>query len=87
VAATLTLDQVIESGRFAWHVAGYLYINGEIFSAIHMEPPSVEGYAHALRVRRSSLRDAQHKISDGWNHAEGCGCRWCAPSDGDEHRH
>jgi hypothetical protein len=87
VAARLTFDQVIESGQFAWHPAGYLFINGEIYRAIHMEPPSAEGYARALRVRRSSLRAAEHKISEGWHHAEGCDCRFCAPTDGDELKH
>jgi hypothetical protein len=73
----LTLSQVRESQLFAWHPAGYLYVNGELFRALRMEPPASDGYSRALRVRRSSLTGGEHLVEDGWYHAEGCSCRFC----------
>jgi hypothetical protein len=52
-------------------------VNGELFRAVRMEPPASGGYRGVLSVRRSSLRDDDHTLEDGWRHAEGCSCDLC----------
>ena len=77
MAQMLTLLQVRQSSRFAWHPLGYLLVDGELFRAIRMEPPASGGYRGVLSVRRSSLHDDDHTVDDGWRHAEGCSCELC----------
>ena len=78
MARELTLAEVRHSRRFAWHPHGYLFVDGELFRAVRMEPPAAQGYSHALRVRRSSLSGGEHLVEDGWYHAEDCPCSLCA---------
>jgi hypothetical protein len=80
MARELTLAEVRDSRRFAWHPHGYLLVDGDLFSTVRMEPPAARGYSHALRVRRSSLLGAEHLVEDGWYHAEDCPCSLCAVS-------
>ncbi|HUK78347.1 MAG TPA: hypothetical protein VL117_12250 [Thermoleophilia bacterium] len=40
---TLSLAQVRESLEFAWHPLGYLFVCGELFRAVPMEPPAMQG--------------------------------------------
>jgi hypothetical protein len=78
MARELTLAEVRDSRRFAWHPQGYLFVDGELFRAVRMEPPAAQGYSHALRVRRSSLSGGHHLVEDGWYHVEDCPCSLCA---------
>lgn len=77
MAQMLTLSQVRRSPQFAWHPQGYLLVDGELFRAVRMEPPASAGYRGVLSVRRSSLRDGDQTLSDGWRHAESCTCELC----------
>ena len=77
MAQLLTLSQVRQSSRFAWHPVGYLFVDGQLFRAVRMQPPASAGYRGVLSVRRSSLRDNDHTLEDGWRHAEGCSCELC----------
>ena len=77
MAQLLTLSQVRGSPLFAWHPHGYLLIDGELFRAVRMEPPSSAGYQGVLSVRRSLLDDADRLLAEGWRHVEGCDCELC----------
>jgi hypothetical protein len=77
MARELTLAEVRDSRRFAWHPHGYLFVDGELFRAVRMEPPAAQGYSHALCVRRSSLCGGEHVVEVGWYHADGCPCSLC----------
>ena len=57
MAQILTLLQVRGSPQFAWHPQGYLWVDGELFRAVRLEPPATGGYQGVLTVRRSTLRD------------------------------
>jgi hypothetical protein len=81
MARELTLAEVRKPRRFAWHPHGYLFVDGELFRAVRMEPPAAQGYSHALRVRRSSLSGGEHLVEDGWYHAEDCPCSLCVASE------
>ena len=78
MAQILTLLQVRGSPQFAWHPLGYLWVDGELFRAVRLEPPATEGYQGVLSVKRSALRDGDHTIDGGWRHREGCRCDLCA---------
>ena len=78
MAQILTLLQVRGSPQFAWHPLGYLWVDGELFRAVRLEPPATGGYQGVLSVKRSALRDGDHTIDGGWRHREGCRCDLCA---------
>jgi hypothetical protein len=78
MAQTLSLSHVRESSHFAWHPLGYLWVDGELFRAVRMEPPAAEGYQGVLSIKQSSLRDDLRILEDGWRHADGCSCELCA---------
>jgi hypothetical protein len=78
MAQILTLLQVRGSPQFAWHPQGYLWIDGELFRAVRLEPPATGGYQGVLTVRPSTLRDGDHTVDGGWRHGEGCRCDLCA---------
>ena len=77
MAQLLTLSQVRGSPLFAWHPLGYLMVDGELFRAVHMEPPASVGYRGVLRVERSHLGGDERLVTAGWSHAEGCSCELC----------
>jgi len=77
MAQLLSFSQVREFPLFAWHPQGYLLIGGELFRAVRMEPSASVGYQGVLAVRRSSLREGDHTLDFGWQHADGCGCDLC----------
>jgi hypothetical protein len=78
MAQILTLLQVRGSPRFAWHPQGYLWVDGELFRAVRLEPPATGGYQGVLTVKPSVLRDGDHTLDGGWRHGEGCGCDLCS---------
>jgi len=82
MAQSLSFSQVRESGLFAWHPDGYLYVDGELFRAVRMQRPSSESRAaysdEHLHVRRSSLHGLEKQIECGWHHEEACACALCA---------
>ncbi len=67
----LSLAQVRESLDFAWHPLGYLFVCGELFRAVPMEPPAGQGYQGALSVRRAAVQDGDKIVDDGWLQVEG----------------
>jgi hypothetical protein len=81
MAQTLTLLQVRGSALFAWHPLGYLWVDGQLFRAVRLEPPATGGYQGVLTVKPSTLRDGDHTIDGGWRHGEGCRCDLCTPTD------
>jgi hypothetical protein len=84
MAQLLTYSQVRESGLFAWHADGYLFIANELIRAVRLHPPASDacGYSDVcLHVRRSSLRGGEHLVESGWHHLDGCTCGFCAASE------
>lgn len=78
MAQLLTISQVRGSRRFAWHPLGYLFVDGELYRAVRMEPPASAGYRGVLNVQRSTLDDDDGLVADGWRHSEGCSCELCS---------
>jgi hypothetical protein len=81
----LTMDEVRQAGVFAWHEAGYLYVEGRIRRAITKLPPGAEQSRYRMRlvVTRSSMRGDERLLREGWSHLEGCRCPLCTPSAGE----
>jgi hypothetical protein len=73
------MDEVRQAGAFAWHEAGYLYVEGRIRRAITKLPPSAEQppYRPRLVVTRSTMRGGEKLLRDGWSHLEDCRCAYC----------
>lgn len=83
----LTMDEVRQAGVFAWHEAGYLYVDGRIRRAITKLPPGAEQrpYRPRLVVTRSSMRGSERLLREGWSHLEDCRCVFCrAPLSNEE---
>lgn len=80
MASSLTYSQVHESGLFAWHGDGYLFLADELLRATSLCPPAAAHNKRAahLRVTRSSLRGTELLLGLGWHHLDGCTCRFCA---------
>jgi hypothetical protein len=75
----LTLDQVRQAGRLAWHPKHhYLYSDGRLlrvvlFSPLRSSPPA----PITLTLRPSALHGDEQHVQSGWRHLEGCDCPLC----------
>ena len=75
----LTLDEVRQAGRLAWHSAHhYLYADGHLlrvvlFSPLRSDPP----FPITMNLHPSVLHGNEQHIQSGWRHLEGCDCRFC----------
>jgi hypothetical protein len=76
----LTMDEVRETGVFAWHEAGFLFVAGRIRRAMTKLPAASQErpYPPRLVVTRSALRGHERFLRDGWSHLEDCRCEFCA---------
>ena len=76
----LTLDQVRQAGRLAWHPKNhYLFSEGRLlrvvlFSPLRNNPPSPV----TINLRPSSLHGDEQHIQNGWRHLDDCDCVFCS---------
>jgi hypothetical protein len=78
----LTLDEVRQSGRLAWHPKHhYLYADGQLLRVVLLAPPGNDSpFAANFNLRLSSLHGNEQHIQSGWRHLEGCDCPVCGPA-------
>jgi hypothetical protein len=75
----LTLDQVRQAGRLAWHPARhYLFSEGRLLRVVLFSPLRSDLTAPiSMNLRPSSLHGDEQYIQNGWRHFEECDCGFC----------
>ena len=78
----LSLDQVRAVEAFAWHPAGYVYVDGKLLRDVDGAPyGSGAGPERRMALVSSKLGDMDQKVvGEGWHHLGGCRCRFCSPA-------
>jgi hypothetical protein len=78
---TLTLSQVREAGRFAWHPKEHYVFSGGLLLRVTLPcgRRNSAGLSNDVRlsVRVSSLHGDERMIRDGWRHLANCDCPFC----------
>lgn len=75
----MTLDQVRQAGRLAWHpVHHYLFSEDRLLRVVLFSPLGDDPTTNlTMNLRPSSLHGDERHIQDGWRHLDGCDCRFC----------
>jgi hypothetical protein len=92
----LTLDEVRQAGRLAWHPRHhYLFSDGRLLRVVLFSPTHGDSpFPITMNLRPSALHGNEQHIQDGWCHLEGCDCSFCEaaktagerkPNGGDQH--
>ena len=67
----LTLEQVKQAARFAWHESGSMWVAGMGFALGTEDRPWF--------VKRVDWTWDSCPFDDGWHHLLGCDCEFCRP--------
>ena len=79
----LTLDQVREAERFAWHPSGQIFVSGadgirDLMLSAVVDVEESGGTFVGFRVTIESLQPAPLPRSVcGWHHVPDCDCEFC----------
>jgi hypothetical protein len=87
----LTLEQVKQAERFAWHDEGIVFAYGEMYSLdITLAITSMVDRGPRVQpdIRVGGARHFQHRAFDsmfgGWHHLPDCDCQFCQPTQPDD---
>ena len=76
----LTLEEVKQAGRFAWHHEGWLFADGEVITlllASQDSPLPSLTIAYAAVAAEGKGPHGSSPKSGGWHHLGDCDCEFC----------